>query len=135
MEPEIPQVAGIEREIDNLERKLKVLRGKQAAWVEWEKSRRPIRIGFRIVIPIVLAIEGAHLYLTLGRTQGGRAPWLMGLAIVAVAALSFWYYRQAKVQRDNVLMGFSRAAETAERIEARIEELKSRASSPEGQHE
>ncbi len=115
-----------ERQIRDLERKLDAIRRRLDAHEEWERSRRPIRIGFRIVIPIVLSIEAVHLYWTFGRTQGGRAPWLMAGAILAVSALSIWYYRQAKVQRDKVLMGFSRARDAAVLIESRIEELRSR---------
>ena len=122
-----PRDAGIEKEISKLERKLELIRTKQSAFEDWERSRRPIRIGFWIVIPIVLAVEGVHFYVTLGRTQGSRAPWLMILSAVGLTVVSIWYYRQAKTQRDNVLMGFSRAAETADRLEARIRELRTEA--------
>lgn len=119
------RLESLEARILAAETKLALIRGRQAAIREWERSRRPIRIGFFVAIPIVLSIEAVHLYLTLDLTQGGgRAPWLMLLATVFVIAISLWYYRQARRQRDGVLRGFARAARFAGELEVRIAALR-----------
>lgn len=130
--PETPAATGqddrlgsLETRIRAAETKLALIRGRQKAAREWERSRRPIRIGFFVAIPIVLSIEAVHLYLTLDLTQGGgRAPWLMLAATAFVIAISLWYYRQARRQRDGVLRGFARAARFAGELEARIASLR-----------
>jgi hypothetical protein len=123
--PRDDRLESLEGRIRAAETKLALIRGRQAAVREWERSRRPIRIGFFVAIPIVLSIEAVHLYMTLDLTQGGgRAPWLMLLATAFVIAISLWYYRQAKRQRDGALRGFARAARFAGELEARIAALR-----------
>jgi hypothetical protein len=118
----------IEREIEAAERKLALIRRKQKDLAEWDRSRRPIRIGFFVVIPIVLLIEAVHLYSTFDKTQGNRrAPWLMLASTLVVAAISWWYYRQARSQRDRVFRGWDRAARYADELEIRIVRLRAEA--------
>jgi len=114
----------LRREREVAERKLGLIRKKQADLKEWDRSRRPIRIGFLVVIPIVLTIEAFHLYAALSSTQGSsRAPWIMILALLFVTGVSFWYYRQARSQRDRVFRGFDRAAAVAQELEKRLLEI------------
>jgi hypothetical protein len=112
-------------EIRRLERKLAAIRVKQEEFEAWERSRRPIKIGFAIVIPLVLIVEGVHFYLTLNRTEGsGKAPWLMMATAACLGGLSWWYYRQAKSQRHKVFTGRSRIMQMADSIERRLGEIR-----------